>query len=391
MPPKNYGPRRDGVALATALFMIVVIGTIISAVVFTSSQEQRSASSQIYAERALTAAEYGQNAVLIDWDRERAWRMANGDTLRRVYSVAGGGVATAVVTKLNMTTFLVASEGEAGATRQTRARRRTSVLLTLNIPQLRVPAAFTGRGADSVGGSSTTNGADVNPAGWDCPAAGPTAAGIATGDSSMTYLGNRFAINGDPPVDRTAAANDTSTYFNLGGTTYSDLASLAAVPGQGIVFNVLPLVGLTVTGVGPVELGGNCVVGNSLNWGDPFRATPARPCESYMPVIHAKGAGTFSIQGGGGGRAQGILIVDGNLAISGNFEFHGLIIVRGRVSISGTGTKIFGAMLAANMNGATNVITGNATLQFSRCALTTLLAKRAYPKPAKERAWADMY
>ena len=161
MPPKNYSPRRDGVALATALFMIVVIGTIISAVVFTSSQEQRSASSQIYAERALTAAEYGQNAVLIDWDRERAWRMANGDTLRRVYNVAGGGVATAVVTKLNMTTFLVASEGEAGATRQTRARRRTSVLLPLNIPQLRVPAAFTGRGADSVGGSSITNGTDV--------------------------------------------------------------------------------------------------------------------------------------------------------------------------------------------------------------------------------------
>src|SRR5919109_1348247 len=313
--------RRRGLALATTLFAIVVIGTIISAALFASTQEQRSATSQLYVERALAAAEYGQNAVLIDWDRERTWRMPNGDTLLRTYSVAGGAVATAVVTKLNRTTFLVASEGSAGPTDQSRARRRTSMVLTLDIPQLRVPAAFTARGADTVAGSSVTNGTDVNPAGWDCPAAGPTAAGIATGDSVMTYQGTKFAVNGNPPVDRDAAANDTSTYFNLGGTTYSDMAALAAEPGQGIVFTPLLGTTLALTGINPVVVGSTCVLG-STNWGDPLRATPPSPCESYMPIIHVKG--DASINGGGGSRGQGILLVDGNLAIAGNFEFHGL-------------------------------------------------------------------
>jgi hypothetical protein len=32
-------------------------------------------------------------------------------------------------------------------------------------------------------------------------------------------------------------------------------------------------------------------------------------------------------------------------------EFHGLILVRGKISISGTGFKVFGGMMAANMNG----------------------------------------
>jgi len=380
--------RRRGLALATTLFAIVVIGTIISAALFASTQEQRSATSQLYVERALAAAEYGQNAVLIDWDRERTWRMPNGDTLRRTYTVAGGAVATAVVTKLNRTTFLVASEGSAGPTEQSRAQRRTSMVLTLDIPQLRVPAAFTARGADTVAGSSTTNGTDMNPAGWDCPAPGPVAAGIATGDSAMTYSGTRYVINGDPPVDRTAAANDTATYFNLGGTTYSDMAALAAAPGQGIVFTPLLGTTLALTGINPVAVGATCVLSNT-NWGDPWRATPPSPCESHMPIIHIKG--NASITGGGGGRGQGILLVDGNLAMAGNFEFHGLVIVRGRVSFTGTGTKVFGAVLAANTGGSANLISGNVQLQFSRCALNTLLARRAYPKPTKERAWADMF
>src|SRR5687768_1158851 len=183
----SLSAQRKGVALATALFMIVVIGTIIAGVLFTSSQEQRSAASQVHVGRALTAAEYAQNAVLIDWDRERAWRLPKGDTIRRQYNLAGGAVATAIVTKLNTTTFLVTAEGRAGATRQTRSSRRTSTLLTLDIPQLRVPAAFTGRGAIGVSGSSITSGNDINPTGWDCPTAGPAAAGIATPDSSVTY------------------------------------------------------------------------------------------------------------------------------------------------------------------------------------------------------------
>ena len=384
----SFTARRAGVALATTLFMIVVIGTIIAGALFSTSLEQRSASSQVYTGRALAAAEYGQNAVLIDWDRGRAWTMAKGDTLIRQYNLAEGAIATAVVTKLNTTTFLVTSDGQAGATRYTRSRRATSTLLTLDIPQLRVPAAFTGRGASSIGGSSITSGADANPTGWDCPSAGPTVAGIATPDSAISYSGSQYQVIGDPPVDRDPAAGDTSTFFDLGGTSYAELAAT----GGAKVFNVPVSTSYSINGINPVVSGGTCMTGDAKNWGDPWRLAPAGPCEGYMPIIHAAGGGTFSISGaGGGGRAQGILLVDGDLSISGNMEFHGLILVRGKISISGTGFKVFGGMMAANMNGGTNSIAGNSVLQFSRCALMTVFAQRAYPKPTKERAWADMF
>jgi hypothetical protein len=379
---------RDGVALATTLFMIVVIGTIIGGALFASSLEQRSASSQVYTGRALAAAEYGQNAVLIDWDRQRAWTMPKGDTLIRRYNLAEGAIATAIVTKLNTTTFLVTAEGQAGATRQTRSRRATSTLLTLDIPQLRVPAAFTGRGAVSVAGSSMTSGADANPTGWDCPTAGPTVAGIATPDSAITYSGAQYQVLGNPPVARDPEAADTSTFFDLGGTSYSELAGTVGTK----VFDIPVGTTYTINQINPVVSGGTCLVSDIRNWGDPWRLTPAGPCEGYMPIIHARGGGNFTIQGaGGGGRAQGILLVDGDLSISGNMEFHGLILVRGKISISGTGFKVFGGMMAANMNGGTSSISGNSVLQFSRCALMSVFAQRAYPKPTKERAWSDMF
>jgi hypothetical protein len=100
----------------------------------------------------------------------------------------------------------------------------------------------------------------------------------------------------------------------------------------------------------------------------------------------------YTITGDGG---QGIILVDGNLRISGNFTWTGLILVRGTFEVNGTGgagggVKIIGAVAAMNRGGGTNTITGASTLTFSRCALAQVTARLSTASPVKYRAWADM-
>jgi len=51
-----------------------------------------------------------------------------------------------------------------------------------------------------------------------------------------------------------------------------------------------------------------------------------------------------------------------------------------------------GGVMAASVSVDDNVaLAGNTSLQYSSCALTAALSASAYPKRAKERAWADLY
>jgi hypothetical protein len=77
---------------------------------------------------------------------------------------------------------------------------------------------------------------------------------------------------------------------------------------------------------------------------------------------------------------------------SGGTQFTGLVIVKGKFATGGSGIKISGAVLAQNTASGNEVMGGSTGIQFSRCALSTVLA-RAIPRPrlAPQRAWADMY
>src|SRR5688572_23861770 len=67
-------PRR-GIALVTAILGILVIGALVSGIFFASNQNYRAGRNALYQERALTAAEFGQNAVLRDWNVDTAFLM----------------------------------------------------------------------------------------------------------------------------------------------------------------------------------------------------------------------------------------------------------------------------------------------------------------------------
>jgi hypothetical protein len=115
-------------------------------------------------------------------------------------------------------------------------------------------------------------------------------------------------------------------------------------------------------------------------------------CDGYFPVIYIRGTGLTTTLTGTKG--QGIMIIDGNVKLAGNFEFYGPIIVKGSVETLGVGNKVTGGIMAAN-TGCTsspcNNISGSVSLAYSSCAISMALASRpVYPVVAK-RAWADLF
>jgi hypothetical protein len=106
-----------------------------------------------------------------------------------------------------------------------------------------------------------------------------------------------------------------------------------------------------------------------------------------MPIIHIKGNGHFS-----GGKGQGILLVDGDLKLTGGFVFYGAIIVRGVVGTYGNGAKIYGTLMAANIDlDDTNTVLGNSGVYYSSCALNQVFQASAKVIPAKQRSWTTMF
>lgn len=379
---------REGFALATSIVAIVLIGLLIAGTFFGSTQEFRAGRNSLYQERALAAAEFGQAEVLTNWSSPAAMAMKPGEVATRTLTVQAGATADVKVTKLNMLTFAVVSEGRAADGTAMAARRRTGMLIRLDIPDLRIVGALTTAGRTNATGTGSLSGSDVNPAGWACDATGPAKAGIVNDDAAdVTSSGacSGFScVTGSPKVAQDPLAGDPDTYDEFGGISYDSLAALADV--------VITVSGTTpLSGIGPVVAGGSCNTSDTRNWGDVNRnTTTPGPCETYFPIIHVQGTGMLELQSGKG---QGILLVDDDLMMKGNFEFYGPIIVKGSFNSEGTGNKVVGGVMAKN-EGCTastcNEVKGNAHIQFSRCSLLATLIPRATPVLAS-RSWADLF
>ncbi|NUQ91752.1 MAG: hypothetical protein HOQ11_12430 [Gemmatimonadaceae bacterium] len=371
---------RKGIALGVVLMAIFVITLLILGAYFTNIQEYRLGNNSLLQTRAMSSADYGHAVVYQTWDK--SWNtFKNGTTFVRAYTPGDGGIDTVRITKLNNLSFLVVSEGRAGGGMRSGARRRAGMLLRLNMPTINIRAAIMTSGNLTIGGSTALSGKDSVPAGWSCPPAGaPVAGAIVPKASNFSYGGSCKAMSciaGTPLLDTTKVASDTNSYFNYGSLHWSDMVAMADKQVTG-----------TQTNVGPSTSAGACRTADNKNWGDPNRAVPAGLCESYFPIVYSPG--DLSINGNVG---QGILLVNGNLSIQGNFTFDGPVIVRGTVKLTGTGNHINGAVLAANVidSTATSSMTGNSAIQYSSCANAQALLRTALPTKAPQRGWAEMF
>jgi hypothetical protein len=378
--------RRAGIAIVAALGGIVVIGALIAGVFFVSTQENQISGGALVHERAFRAAELGLNTTLHKWDAPAMASLGVGEMATVVFSDTGW-VDTVVVTKLTSQAYSLLSTATAGSGRLARSRKRTLLSIRLSSPNFNFLGALTLRGGLQIGGNSEVDGNNSNPEGWgECDDATGSMPGIAMPNpDSIEYSGcpDDGCIHGDPPVLAEPAADDTTNYFKFGD---EDWQSLTAAADKVINGNN------TYNGINPVVTDGVCMTGQTLNWGAPVHTDPANACENFFPIIYAKSnsSGVLKLSGGKG---QGILLVDGDLEISGGFEFTGPVIVRGRIKAVGTagGGKLTGAVMAANvLIEDDSQVLGDATIAYSSCAISKAIEGSANPRRLVERAWTEV-
>jgi hypothetical protein len=380
-------------ALAVAIFAMIVIGALVAGAIITARLEQRTGRNTMYAAEAAQAAEAGTTAILADWDQFNLNNLPKNVPTPLTKTSWGQSSMyasyTPTVTKLNDELFLVQSVG----TRSTSAGKILSQRVVATLARLTFVTA-TAKAAVTVtkpikfnGNAFEVIGNDSVPQGWagepGC-ATGDNVAGIRSATTTGAAKADEDNLFGNPPQ----VANDStinSDFFNIfGDVTFDELKKSADI----VLSSSSPY-----TSVGPSLTAGapqRCNTGDQLNWGEPHRGAGAvTQCYNYFPIIYASGS---QLQLTGGGRGQGLLLIEGDFVVAGGFEFTGLIVAKGGIKVNGNGNKITGALLAQDVSiDDQNSISGNTTLQFSSCALSKAIKGSAFAEPLSYRSWVQLY
>ncbi len=371
-----------GMALAVAIFALVVIGALVAGTFYAGRLEQQTGQNGFYAVQASEAAQGAMTQYVQSYNGATLTALPIGGATTQGSQVSiGDGVATPSITRLTSNVWLVSAVGSRKAGTKTLATTSVAKLYRLNQAQISVSAGLTAIGKITVGGNSEVGGNDVTPPSWlvgspavECPALGDVAAIRYNG--SITASGSAD-IHGSPNKQ-----NDNSmTAANmLGNTTFNELKAMATkIISSG-----------NVSGLAPVTSGTPAVCNTAVesNWGAP--EDKSNVCFTYFPIMYHYG--DLSISGTGAG--QGILLVEGNLSVQGRIDFFGPVIATGGVNIRGTGSddvKFYGGVMAQDVTLDDTKLTGNAEISYSSCAIKRALQGSATPIALNERAWAQIY
>lgn len=349
-----------GAALAVVLWGLVVGGALLTLVTILALQEQRAAGALRREERGLVGAERvgaellaGMTAGELRADLPRTF-----DSL----SFDAGGDWSALVRRLTPGVVLleVAPRPPVGPASREAASVRLGWLLR-PWPDSVSPRAAVSVGAPvTLGDDVVISGADESPPGVDsCAAPDSAIAGIAA--PSVVVSGSAQLLGSPPELFQ--ARSDSGAFDR-----FSKRARL-----------VLP--GGTYT-PGPATVGTSCDLQRSTNWGDPGEA--AAPCSGYLPLVRVDGDLTLT-----GGVGQGILLVNGDLRVTGPFTFHGMMIVKGGVDITAP-TDVRGILAAAELrSGAWSV--SQLKVHYSKCIISKSLDSSARLSPLSARAWIQLF
>jgi hypothetical protein len=370
-----------GIALAVAVFALVVIGALVAGAFFAGRLEQQTGQNTFYANQAAEAAEAALAQTLDGFTLTSATMLAmpapSGLVTVSTVSLGGKTTATSYVRRLTSSVWLLTAEGKhQNAAGTDMATRSVGQLIRLNEPELTFKGGLTAIGKISLSGNSTVSGNDVTPPDWgglDCPPLDSVAGVYYNGQ--VTQQGSA-TVTGDPPQQQDSTLNSGNM---LGNSSFDQLKAAAT----------LILTG-NISGIDAATKGDPPVCDTSIenNWGAPTVKTS--PCFSYFPIIYRKG--DLFVQGNGQG--QGILLVEGNLNVQGTIDFYGPVIVTGGVNIKGTGTddvKFFGGVMAQDVTLDDQKLSGNAQVNFSSCAIRRALQGSAKPIPLTERSWVQLY
>ncbi len=365
-----------GIALVAAIVALVVIGALVAGTFLVSSLEQKTAENSMDAAAAYQAAEAGIVKNVANWDTGNNSLATDASITIAQDSVAPGTYFNVAISRLNSSLFLLKSVGTRNG-----ATQSLSMLVRAVTVNPGVGAAVTAKGNVTVGGSAAINGNDSPPSGWsDC---GSSANKVGIRTSGTVTTGGNASITGSPATIQ----NDSSVTDALFQTPFQQFKAMATVSlvggsgsGNYTIFQPVP----TSTG-SPVA----CNRTDANNWGEPLRSgTHVSQCTSYTPIVYIKGNAEFN----GQSRGQGVLLVDGDLAIAGRFNWVGLVIATGEVK-AGTGSAtVTGALMTQNADIAdVTSFSGTPVVSYSKCAVDYVLNSAAVARPLAMRSWGQVY
>ena len=375
-----------GMALAVAIFALVVVGALVAGAFFAGTQEQRVGENQRRVMTSFGVAEAGAQERMVQWDPTTQNRVKQYPESSVVIAdqPAPGGTGTYGGTwyRMGPNVFLIDITGQDARTGAGAiaggggARQRVGMIARIAPIEFGIRASLTTQGGVAIGGNAEIDGTDQTPTGWaSCDPPGPAQAGVRDNGGTVGTTG-AGTVQGNPPVVNDPSIT-SSSFTTFGGSTYAQLAARATIQHPGGNINTLP----------SFNADGSCNKDDINNWGDPHN--PASRCGNYFPIIHVNGSLQINTEQG-----QGILLVDGDLTVNGSWDFYGIVIIQGDLKTAGGGTAdahFWGGVMAKNADLSTQNLNGHATLNFSGCAILAALQAQSPISPMRQRGWVQLF
>ena len=361
--------KEDGIALATAMYALIVVGGLVSAAFMVSVVEQRLGLNALKFHGAFATADGGAAEIVSQWGTGGYRQLAVGQSMILGQRWVGpSGWYGGAVRRLAQQLFFITIDAYSG---DSTARQAVGLLVRSEPIELGLRAALTTRGPVRLGASVNLDGNDQPPTGWtDCvaPQSPLAALQLMPADPALIESGtcrDYRCLSGSPKI----LTDSTPRVVSV-----SELAALAT--------KTLP--GGSYSEIGPRVNVSECDQFHPHNWGDPLN--PGGPCGRFLPFIFIRGDADLH-----GSVGQGVLVVDGDLRMDGDLQFYGAVIVGGSLTITGAGGRVSGGVIAGAASFDLISVTGEAVIRYSSCALQRALNATAPVVPLGERAWVGLY
>ncbi len=378
--------KASGFAIPAAVFVIVVVSLLALGGLYVAQNNATANAGIRRGWEALYAADAGATQVIANWDRTAYGALNPGDSVSTGWrSLSDGSLYQTIVLRVDAGLpdsawlYRLRTVGRPGSGVSAQRSLVTMVRLA-RASALCCDGAIKVKGQLRILGTGQgvkVSGLDEPPPTWTgrCGPLHGGIPGIRMQDTTFLEIMGTPVIEGSPPILEDTSI-DSTDFNQFGELTYTDLAGMADKKFVGNQnFNVLA----------PVVSDGTCVTSASNNWGDPLN--PDGACWDYLPVIHVAG----DLQVSGTGYGQGILLIDGDLLVTGEFDFYGVAVVQGEADFRGTTNITGGLMVHAGMRaGDETYLRGGTNIQYSSCSTARALSHAVAAQPLAGRHWFEV-
>ena len=336
--------RRGGFALVFSMLLVLALAVMAMGMLAVATLEAGIAGSVARRAQATRHAEAVALEAVARWSTREVADLGIGD--RR--AAAHGAAASSVVERVDSGLFLLTGRGRVPGPDGPVTARAGLLVRALHPQRLAAafPAAVTAEDSVLVEGT-VTGGGDGGGSECGVPAVG------AWGAVVHVDIDGGATVYGDPPV-RIAAAPPPVTPDPFAPALATELATVRYA--------------LPTAEPSPLSAGQGCVA-DAANWGSPDEG---HPCHDALPLVWAA---DLVMDGGVG---HGILVVDGDIHLTGGARFDGLIVAHGELRVD-TGSVIRGAARAMSARVAGTVVR-------DRCVLDRVLSAPALDRPFRPPA-----